>query len=100
RHQIYQRRSEIVPRHLARDLFEQPDIRDHDFRRQRLPRPGQISERWDHAVSAGPDRQLLVRIGNSKFVLSGTGKAVIYNAVTNPTTGDTSLVQGNATLDS
>jgi len=25
---------------------------------------------------------------------------VIYNAVTNPTTGDTSLVQGNATLDS
>ncbi len=40
------------------------------------------------------------RIGNSKFVLSGTGKAVVYNAVTNPTTGDTSLVQGNATLDS
>lgn len=40
------------------------------------------------------------RIGNSKFVLSGTGKAIVYNAVTNPTTGDTSLVQGNATLDS
>jgi hypothetical protein len=40
------------------------------------------------------------RIGNSKFVLSGTGKAVVYNAVTNPTTGDTSLVQGNATRDS
>ena len=40
------------------------------------------------------------RIGNSKFVLSGTGKAVVYNAVTDPTTGDTSLVQGNATLDS
>jgi hypothetical protein len=40
------------------------------------------------------------RIGDSKFVLSGTGKAVVYNAVTSPTTGDTSLVQGNATLDS
>jgi hypothetical protein len=40
------------------------------------------------------------RIGDSKFVLSGTGKAVVYNAVTSATTGDTSLVQGNATLDS
>ena len=40
------------------------------------------------------------RIGDSKFVLSATGKAVVYNAVTSPTTGDTSLVQGNATLDS
>jgi hypothetical protein len=40
------------------------------------------------------------RIGNSKFVLSGTGAAVVYNAVTDPTTGDTSLVQGKATLDS
>ena len=40
------------------------------------------------------------RIGNSKFVLSGAGKAIVYNAVTDPTTGDTSLVQGNATLDS
>ena len=40
------------------------------------------------------------RIGNSKFVWSGTGKAIVYNAVTDPTTGDTSLVQGNATLDS
>jgi hypothetical protein len=40
------------------------------------------------------------RIGDSKFVVSGTGKAVVYNAVTSPTTGDTSLVQGNATLDS
>src|SRR5215475_16119532 len=39
------------------------------------------------------------RIGDTKFVLSGTGKAVVYNAVTSPTTGDTSLVQGGATLD-
>jgi hypothetical protein len=40
------------------------------------------------------------RIGNSKFVLTSTGKATVYNAVTDPTTGDTSLVQGSATLDS
>lgn len=39
------------------------------------------------------------RIGDSKFVLSGTGKAVVYNAVTDATTGSTSLVQGNAKLD-
>ena len=40
------------------------------------------------------------RIGNTKFVLTGTGKAAVYNAVTSPTTGETSLVQGSATLDS
>jgi hypothetical protein len=39
------------------------------------------------------------RIGDSKFVLTGTGKAVVANAVTDPVTGNTSLVQGNATLD-
>src|SRR5215472_1069415 len=39
------------------------------------------------------------RIGDSKFVLTGTGKAEVYNAVTDPITGDTSLVQGAATLD-
>ena len=39
------------------------------------------------------------RIGDSKFVLTGTGKADVYNAVTDPVTGDTSLVQGAATLD-
>ena len=39
------------------------------------------------------------RIGNSKFVLTGTGKAEVYNAVTDPVTGNTSLVQGSATLD-
>jgi hypothetical protein len=39
------------------------------------------------------------RIGNSKFVLQGTGKALVANAVTDPVTGNTSLVQGNATLD-
>lgn len=39
------------------------------------------------------------RIGDSKFVLTGTGKALVANAVTDPVTGNTSLVQGNATLD-
>jgi hypothetical protein len=37
------------------------------------------------------------RIGNTKFVLTGTGKATVANAVTDPVTGATSLVQGNAT---
>jgi hypothetical protein len=37
------------------------------------------------------------RIGNSKFVLTGSGEALVANAVTDPTTGNTSLVQGNAT---
>jgi hypothetical protein len=32
-------------------------------------------------------------------VLQGTGKALVANAVTDPVTGNTSLVQGNATLD-
>jgi|SRR5689334_18603378 len=40
------------------------------------------------------------RIGDTKFVLSGTGQAVVANAVTDPVTGKTSLVQGTATLDS
>ena len=37
------------------------------------------------------------RIGNTKFVLTGSGKAVVANAVTDPVTGNTSLVQGEAT---
>jgi hypothetical protein len=37
------------------------------------------------------------RIGDSKFVLTGSGKATVANAVTDPTTGNTSLVNGNAT---
>ena len=37
------------------------------------------------------------RIGNTKFVLTGSGKALVANAVTDPVTGNTSLVQGNAT---
>src|SRR5215470_3221315 len=37
------------------------------------------------------------RIGNTKFMLTGTGKADVYNAVTDPVTGNTSLVQGGAT---
>ena len=36
------------------------------------------------------------RIGNTKFVLSGNGTATVGNAVTDPVTGDTSLVQGTA----
>ena len=39
------------------------------------------------------------RIGNTKFVLTGTGQAAIGNAVTDPVTGDTSLVQATATQD-
>ena len=39
------------------------------------------------------------RIGDTKFVLTGPGAAQISNAVTDPVTGDTSLVQGNATQD-
>ena len=37
------------------------------------------------------------RVGNSKFVLTGAGKATVANAVTDPVTGNTSLVQGTAT---
>ena len=37
------------------------------------------------------------RIGDTKFVLTGSGKATVANAVTDPTTGNTSLVNGNAT---
>jgi hypothetical protein len=37
------------------------------------------------------------RIGDTKFVLTANGKALVANAVTDPTTGNTSLVQGNAT---
>ena len=37
------------------------------------------------------------RIGDTKFVLSGKGTATIGNAVTDPVTGDTSLVRGTAT---
>ena len=37
------------------------------------------------------------RIGNTKFVLSGKGTATVGNAVTDPVTGDTSLVKGTAT---
>jgi hypothetical protein len=36
------------------------------------------------------------RIGNSKFTLTGTGKASIRTAVTNPVTGNSSLITGNA----
>jgi hypothetical protein len=39
------------------------------------------------------------RIGNTKFMLTGSGQASIANAVTDPVTGDTSLVQATATQD-
>ena len=39
------------------------------------------------------------RIGDAKFVLTGAGKATVANAVTDPVTGNTSLVQGSATQD-
>jgi hypothetical protein len=37
------------------------------------------------------------RIGDTKFVLSGKGKAIVGTAVSDPVTGDTSLVKGTAT---
>jgi hypothetical protein len=37
------------------------------------------------------------RIGDTKFLLTGSGKATVANAVTDPVTGNTSLVQGAAT---
>jgi hypothetical protein len=37
------------------------------------------------------------RIGNTKFTLTGSGQAQIANAVTDPATGNNSLVQGTAT---
>jgi hypothetical protein len=40
------------------------------------------------------------RIGDTKFVLTGSGKATVANAVTDPTTGNTSLVKGTAVQDS
>jgi hypothetical protein len=36
------------------------------------------------------------RIGDTKFVLSGKGTAIVGTAVTDPVTGDTSLVKGTA----
>lgn len=39
------------------------------------------------------------RIGDTKFVLAKSGQATISNAVTDPVTGNTSLVQGTATQD-
>jgi hypothetical protein len=39
------------------------------------------------------------RIGDTKFTLASAGNAQIRNVVTDPATGGTSLVTGNATLD-
>jgi len=39
------------------------------------------------------------RIGDTKFVLAGKGKAVVATALTNPVTGQVSLIKGNATQD-
>jgi hypothetical protein len=36
------------------------------------------------------------RVGDTKFTLTGAGKAQIRNAVTDPVTGNTGLVTGNA----
>ena len=37
------------------------------------------------------------RIGDTKFALSGKGTAIVGTAVTDPVSGDTSLVKGTAT---
>jgi hypothetical protein len=39
------------------------------------------------------------RIGDTKFVLTGNGKATVANAVTDPVTGNTSLLKGAATQE-
>ena len=38
------------------------------------------------------------RIGDTKFALTGTGKAQLGTVVTDPATGNTTLYKGNATL--
>ena len=38
------------------------------------------------------------RIGDSKFVLQGSGTALVATAITDPISGDVSLAQGTATL--
>jgi hypothetical protein len=40
------------------------------------------------------------RIGDTKFVLTGKGTATVATAVTDPVTGDTSLVKASATQGS
>jgi hypothetical protein len=39
------------------------------------------------------------RIGDTKFVLAGRGKAQIATAVTDPRTGSVTLIKGDATLN-
>jgi hypothetical protein len=39
------------------------------------------------------------RVGDTKFVLAGKGKATVGTAVTDPFTGNTTLVKGNAAQD-
>ncbi|MBR0697323.1 hypothetical protein [Bradyrhizobium lablabi] len=39
------------------------------------------------------------RIGDTKFVLTGQGSAQVRNVVSDPATGNTTLVAGNATQD-
>ena len=38
------------------------------------------------------------RIGDTKFTLTAQGTADVKNVITDPATGNTSLVEGNATL--
>ncbi len=38
------------------------------------------------------------RLGNTKFSLTGTGKAQVGTVITDPATGNTTLIKGNATL--
>jgi hypothetical protein len=38
------------------------------------------------------------RIGDTKFTLTAQGTAQVKNVITDPATGNTSLVEGNATL--
>jgi hypothetical protein len=42
-------------------------------------------------------RSASFRIGDTKFSLSGAGKAQVGTVITDPTTGNTNLIKGNAT---
>ena len=48
-------------------------------------------------TSAPERKDSAFRIGDTKFVLQGSGTALIANAVTDPSTGNVSLQQAYAT---
>jgi hypothetical protein len=56
-----------------------------------------------HSGTTFQNQQVLIkdssfRIGDTKFALTGTGKAQVGTVITNPATGNTTLLKGDATL--